>query len=148
VSARSVQAEILGTIYLAGWYAARTRIEPTVVLLRSFSQLRYDIGSAGGVITVADISQPGLFAEAGSWYYKSLRDELVQTVHGNPTVALPTSEALFPARIEDVTEENTRDALGATQVGGAALLHDAAEAGEVDFSAVKNAVVDPDEPND
>lgn len=148
VSSRSIQAEVLATIYLAGWYALRTRIDPKVVLLRSFSQLRYDIGSAGLVVTVADLSQPGLFAEAGTWYYKSLRDELEQMVHGNPSVALPSAEAYFPTTIAKVTEQNTRDGLAATTAGGKALLDLAAEVGEVDFAAIRAAVVTPHEPND
>jgi hypothetical protein len=148
VSARSIQAEILGTIYLAGWYAVRTRIDPKVVLLRSFSQLRYDVGSAGLVVTVADTSQPGLFAEAETWYYKSLRDELAQTVHGNPTVALPAVETYFPQTIAEVTEQNVREALAATTADGEALLDLAAEAGKLEFTAVRVAVITPHEPND
>jgi hypothetical protein len=147
VSARSIQAEILATIYLAGWYATRRRLQPRIVLLRSFSQLRYDVGSDGLLVTVADRTRPALYASADSWYYRSLRDELEQMFHGNPEVELPTTLELFPSAISDASVEQVRRALAGTVVKHASLLTGAADANDVQWDSVREAVVNPREPN-
>jgi hypothetical protein len=149
VSARSIQAEILATVYIAGWYMARTRLQPRVVLLRSFSQLRYDIGSDGLLVTVADRSKPALYASASSWYYRSLRDELEQLVHGNPALELPGRDPdRFPPALADVTVDHVRNALVTTRAqDGSELLSDAAAVDEVEWDLVRVGVVTPYEPN-
>ena len=148
VSASNVQAEILATLYLAAWYGVRTRIRPRAVLLRSFSQLRYDIGSTGLLVTVADRSKPALYAAADSWFYTSVRDELEQTFHGNPEVMLGGGLDLFPEQVDGVTEAHIQAALEAMNAAGVPLLAGPAAADAVDFAAVFEAVRDPRTPNE
>lgn len=45
--ARLIQRDILGSIYAAAWYAAKRRMDAKIILLRSFSPLRYDVSSEG-----------------------------------------------------------------------------------------------------
>jgi hypothetical protein len=152
VSDRSIQAEILGTIYSAAWYSAQKRVRARVVLLRSFSQLRYDIGSDGLLVTVADRTKNALFASSDSWYYRSLRDELEQLFHGNPEVVLPPktrdTQEHYPESVTEATETDVREVLQRTKtVDGASLLSAAAVATEIEWTAVREAVVNPHEPN-
>ena len=145
VNARSIQAEILATIYLAGWYASGTRLRPTIVLLRSFSQLRYDIAPTGLLVTVADLSKPALYASSESWYYRSLRDELEQSVHGNPTLQLPDTAAVhcYPPSLEDVRASHVRDALLGTTASEAPLLVGPADTNQIDWELVTEGALNP-----
>ncbi|WP_433165881.1 hypothetical protein [Kribbella sp. CA-247076] len=132
--ARLIQRDILGSIYAAAWYSARRRMTAKVILLRSFSPLRYDVSSEGLMITVAELTQPGLYAAPGTWLHSNIVDELHQATHGHVIVVLPgPSESHFPHAIQAVTSEDVRRTLSAARVQGPngespLLKHFAAEA--------------------
>jgi hypothetical protein len=113
---RTIQTDLLATIYAAAWYTLRTRIRAEVVLLRAFSPLRYDMGSNGLFVTVADLSQPGLYARSSSWYYRSMSDEARQASHGHPSLVMPTADDGFPRSKADVDHEAVHAGLAAIVV--------------------------------
>lgn len=117
--ARLIQRDILGSIYAGAWYSARRRMKAEVILLRSFSPLRYDVSSEGLMITVAELTEPGLFAAPGTWLHSSIVDELHQASHGHVSVTLPGStENDFPLDIQSVTPEDVRAVLAAARIKG------------------------------
>jgi hypothetical protein len=144
---RTIQADLLATIYAAAWYQAHSRIRPRVILLRAFSPLRYDFGSTGVVVTIADLTQPALYAPANSWYYQSVRDELEQAEHGHPSVLLPETRQWFPPRIDQVDAGAVRGALLDTRVedrgSRSPLLEGDAAEGSLDFDLLVEAVTTP-----
>ncbi|MFB6722873.1 hypothetical protein ACFCV3_22030 [Kribbella sp. NPDC056345] len=118
--ARLIQRDILGSIYAAAWYSARRRMEAKVILLRSFSPLRYDVSSEGLMLTVAELTEPGLYAAPGTWLHSSVVDELHQASHGHVVVVLPgLAECNFPQALESVTADDVRMVLSAATVKGA-----------------------------
>jgi hypothetical protein len=142
---RTIQSDLLATIYAIAWYVSTTRIEAQVVLLRAFSPLRYDIGSRGLYVTVADLSQPGLYASSSSWYYRSISDEVRQAHHGHPSVGLPRQPHALPARREDVDEAAVREGLDAVIVrdpsgGSSPLLTGDASSDQIVFDDIVQAV--------
>jgi hypothetical protein len=137
---RKIQADLLASIYAAAWYSARTRIEASVTLLRTISPIRYDFGDRGLYVTVADPTQPGLFAQNGSWYYNSVRDELEQANHGHPSVQFSRDIQLFPTKdeVDGVIVERGLDAIRIHAPDGAEtpLLTGAADAHHLDFADI------------
>lgn len=137
---RTIQTDLLASIYATAWHSARSRMKPTIVLLRTFSPLRYDVGTEGLFVTVASQSAPALFAISSSWYYRSVVDELQQATHGHHVVQMPTAAARYPASPAGVTGSNVREALMEAQVsqdgGTVSLMQNFAEANGVDFDAV------------
>jgi hypothetical protein len=149
---RTIQADLLAVIYAAAWYSANSRIKAHVLLLRSFSRLRYDIGSTGLFVTVADPKEPGLYAKSSSWYYSSILDELRQNEHGHPRVVLPVDRALFPSDSMNVTASVVEGGLRATTVvepltgASSPLLTGAVDPASVDFGVVADRVFVVDDP--
>lgn len=138
---RLIQRDILGSIYAAAWYSAKRRMEAKVILLRSFSPLRYDVSSEGLMVTVAELTEPGLFAAPGSWLHSSIVDELHQASHGHVTVLLPSaSEVSFPKELDSVKGVDVRAALSCANVlgtgGKSLLLEHFADAAEVDWDDI------------
>lgn len=146
---RTIQADLLSSIYAIAWHSARSRINPEIVLLRSFSPLRYDIGTSGMFVTVAKRSEPALYASSGSWYFRSVTDELAQATHGHPIVVPPASTDVFPRTPSEVTSASVRAALEATRVRSTGtespLLAHFATASHVDFEKVARHVFHVDE---
>ena len=145
---RRIQADLLATVYSAAWYRANHRVRPTLLLLREFSPLRYDMGSRGVVVTISDLSQPGLYASSDS-YYRSVKDELLQARHGNPFVDLPTRGDLFPTPIASVSPDLVREALEASEVvapdgSRTPLLSGAVAPATLDFDLIARSVTHPD----
>lgn len=116
---RLIQRDLLGSIYAAAWYSARTRMRAEVVLLRTFSPLRYDVSSEGLMITVADEAAAGLLAVAESWFHKAVVDEMRQARHGHAVAALPAAGANFPPDLTQVTGQQVQAALAAVTVEAA-----------------------------
>lgn len=138
---RLIQRDILGSIYAAAWYSARRRTQANVILLRSFSPLRYDVSSEGLMVTVAEMTEPGLFAARGTWLHKSIVDELNQAGHGHARVDLPSaSEHHYPEPLTAVTAADVRAILSEATVRGrgtsSPLLESFAGAADVDWEAV------------
>lgn len=141
---RNIQLDLLANIYAAAWYSARTRITANVLLLRSFSRLRYDIGSTGLFVTVADLREPAIYAASTSWYYKSVLDELRQNTHGHPSIRFPSSADLFPAKL---SAEAVRAGLERTEVNDpltnetSPLLAGPTDPDQVDFVELADRVI-------
>lgn len=138
---RNIQADLLASICAAAWYASTSRVQPEVVLLRAFSPLRYDVGTNGLFVTVANRSAPGLFARTDSWYYRSIRDELAQARYGLPLVILPKNPDVFPKARSDVRAATAKAALIKMEVQEAtrepvALLSEFAAPPELDFDLI------------
>src|SRR5579885_95272 len=87
--ARTLLTDILACIYAAGWYRQHSRIRPSIFLLKLYSPLRYDIGGAGLMATVADPTARGLYARRDTWYYTSFVDEFDQACSELPRLVLP-----------------------------------------------------------
>ena len=113
---RTIASDLLANVYAAAWYTVNTRIRAEVLLLRSFSPLRYDIGSTALYVTVPDPTEPGLVARAGSWYYAAILDELQQNAHGHPQLVLPSDSKLFPERHDEVSPDVVLAGLQAVRV--------------------------------
>jgi hypothetical protein len=147
---RTIQADILASIFAAGWYAAHSRVRAKIVLIRTYSPLRLDVGSTGLFVTIADKRSPGLYCSEASWYYNSIQDELNEAIHGHCEVNLPVREA-FPVHQEDVTAEAVRACLAQTQVGGLGepsgpLLSDyAGVPDDLDWAAIAKRVIPREE---
>lgn len=144
-TARLIQRDILGSVYAAAWYTANKRTKATVILLRSFSPLRYDVSSEGMLITVAQLSQPGLFAAPGTWLHSSIVDELHQARHGHATLRLPpASECPYPQWIESTTPDDVQRVLSATLIAGpdgGPLLERFAACGDIEWEEVAKSHV-------
>lgn len=100
-SSADLREGVLACIYAAAWYAANSRLKPEVIFLRSFSPLRYDCGDDALVITVTDQTAPGLWAPQGSWYYRSVMDEIDQLPQVAPQLIFPKSFE-YPSDLSDV----------------------------------------------
>jgi hypothetical protein len=141
---RTIQADILSSIYAVAWHAATSRVEGVVVLVRVFTPLRYDVGDDGLMVTVADRAAAGLWAAADTWYYRSIADELKEARRVNPTLILPTDRALFPTPAAQVDAGMVRAGLEATKVetGGqvSALLSGFASTAALDFERISSVV--------
>lgn len=148
---RKIQTNILATIYSLAWYGARSPIEPTIVLLDTFSSQRYDVGTIGLVITVATRSQPAIYAGRGSWFYETVRADLLKSSERNPSIDLPVPSPkgprLYP-RLKDIDADAVRAVLQRTTIDespGLAkpLLDRFANADELDFKHIARAVRRP-----
>ena len=101
-----VKRDILACIYAAGWYRANSQIRPEITLLRSYSPLRIDCGAGGLMVTIANKASPGLFAAKGTWYYRSVLDEIEQLEEVSRSLVLPRDEEVYPADLADVTGDH------------------------------------------
>lgn len=112
-----IRCEILATIYAAAWYRRVNRVEPHVVLTQTFSPLRLDMGDGGMCITIAEASEPALFARSESWLYKSLRDEMRQAETTLPKLDFShVRPESCPIKRADVSPQSIREALTAVEV--------------------------------
>lgn len=135
---RLIQRDILGSIYAAAWYSAQRRVQAKVILLRSFSPLRYDVSSEGLMVTVAELTEPGLFAARGTWLHSSIVDELHQASHGHVNVVLPSAtQHRYPEPLAATTPDDVLEVLSAATVtgrgGDSPLLDGFASAANIDW---------------
>lgn len=72
----AIQTELLSFIYAVALWKSTSRLMPSIALLSTFSPLRVDSSLEGMIITVADKSQAGLWAQAKNWYAIALEDEM------------------------------------------------------------------------
>jgi hypothetical protein len=104
-----VRDDLLACIYAAGWYGARSRVGARVFLNRLYSPVRIDIAAEGLMLTVADRKASGVFAPNGSWYYKSIVDEMREALAELPEIILPSGgEDLYPSDWTAVGEEHVK----------------------------------------
>jgi hypothetical protein len=95
-------------------------------------------------VTVADLSKPGLFASASSWYYTSIKDEIAQLNQGNPTVVLTDVPAEhFPNDRNAIESRHVRAALTTMKAGSELLLTRAASSAQLDFDQIREEAVHP-----
>lgn len=111
-----VMRDLLACIYAAGWYRVNSQVRPEITLLRSYSPLRIDCGSSGLMVTIANKSAPGLFASKGTWYYRSVLDELEQLEEVSGRLTLPRDPSLYPADLSVVSNDNVKAMLGSVTV--------------------------------
>ena len=97
-----VKKDILACIYAAGWYRMNSQIRPKITLLKSYSPLRVDCGSDGLMVTIANKTAPALFAAKGTWYYRSVLDEIEQLEEVSRSLVLPRDEDVYPALLAEV----------------------------------------------
>lgn len=108
---RLVRHDILACIYAAGWYRFHSQIRPELTLLRTYSPLRIDCGNSGLMVTIANKAAPGLWAASGTWYYRSVVDELEQLEEVSRRLKLPREESVYPASLSAVTGDNVMSML-------------------------------------
>jgi hypothetical protein len=106
-----VKRDILACIYAAGWYRTNSQVRPEITLLPSYSPLRVDCGSEGLMLTIANKTSPGLFVAKGTWYYRSVLDEIEQLEEVSRSLILPRDEDVYPAELGDVTGDHVREML-------------------------------------
>jgi hypothetical protein len=142
----TIRFDLLSNVFAAVWYNANSRIKARVLLLKSFSPLRYDIGSTGLYVTLPDPDEPALFATRDSWFYVSVLDEMRQSVHGHPTLSWSAQGELNGLRKEDVDEAAVRLGLLNTLVVdpasrvGTPLLDGPMKEANLDFKAIAERV--------
>jgi hypothetical protein len=133
-----VRADLLACVYAAAWYSTRSRIKAEVSLLRTYGPLRFDVGSEGLVITVADPFAPALYARRGGWLFNAMVDEIQRSHDELPRLHFPRTPSLFPAEFRDVNGKHVRDALLATHVRSedGYLAHFLDQSDDADFEDV------------
>lgn len=148
----TITTDLLSVVFAAVWYSTNSRIRARVLLLKSFSPLRYDIGSTGLYLTLPDPREPALFAASGSWYYVSVLDEMRQSVHGHPSLVLPADSKLVGLRKDQVDAGVVKAGLEKTFAvdpfsgNQTALLDGATLSSTLDFSAIAKRVFLEDPP--
>ena len=60
------------------------------------------------MVTIANKSAPGLWAARGTWYYRSIIDELEQLEEVSRRLELPRDESIYPSNLKDVTAANVQ----------------------------------------
>lgn len=108
---RLVRHDILACVYAAGWYRFYSQIRPEITLLRTYSPIRIDCGNNGLVVTIANKSSPGLWASSGTWYYRSVVDELEQLEEVSRRLELPREESIYPSELNEVTAVHVKSML-------------------------------------
>lgn len=63
------------------------------------------------MVTIANKSAPGLFAAKGTWYYRSVLDELEQLEKVSSRLLLPDQLDVYPRTLAEVTESQVRQML-------------------------------------
>jgi hypothetical protein len=133
-----VREDLLACVYAAAWYSARTRIRAEISLMSTYSPLRYDAGSHGLVVTVADPDAPALLAHERGWLYAAILDDIRRAHDELPRIVFPTGSAASYPAFESVTAKEVREVLLDTTVksvnGRSTPL--ISEADSIDFNAI------------
>ena len=137
---RAIQADLLACILSALVHAAHSRIDEQIVLLRTYSPMRVDMGSSMLLATVASRTAPALMAKANSFFYKSLKDEFESAAHGHAVLRSTLDPRQIP-RPEQMTAESARLVLAGSQVSvgqepPTLLLSAFAQAKDLDFEDI------------
>lgn len=106
----SIRSELLACVFAVAWYKKRSRIDPSVHLVQSFSPLRQDISPLRAAITTADMTEPGLFVPRKAWYYAALVDEFDQLRKISPKVVFANLD-LLPLDRSGLSAEHVREVL-------------------------------------
>lgn len=106
-----VRHDILTCVYAAGWYRFHSQVRPEITLLKSYSPLRIDCGTGGLMVTVANTAAPALWAATGTWYYRSMIDELEQLEEVSRRLVLPRDESVYPPTLAGVTAGHVKSML-------------------------------------
>ncbi|WP_255769470.1 hypothetical protein [Pseudarthrobacter sulfonivorans] len=114
-TAASVKNDLLACIISAAWHSARSRITPFLYLNQTYSPLRVDLSNAGAMMTVSDLSSPGLFCRPESWFYQSLDDELERSLDQSPKIDFQHNEMELHSA-DALTVEHTESILRNTHI--------------------------------
>ena len=107
-----IQAAVLATLYDLAWHQHHSRIRPSVALTSHYSPIRIDGSNHAFVLTVADLRDPALLAESGTWLHSAIKDELLAPFEGgHPLVHLDGNSSAFPESRDEVTAEMIRNAV-------------------------------------
>jgi hypothetical protein len=143
---RTIQADLLASILAAAVHSAHSRINPEVVLLRTYSPLRIDMGENALLATVASKTAPALFARRGTFLYQSIKDEIQNARHGNHLLVLPENLSRIPVK-ELVTAADAKRLLSECSVTmslspSEPLLKDYAKPELLDFEEIRKRAFD------
>lgn len=137
---RAIQADLLACILSAFVHAAHSRISAQIVLLRTYSPMRIDMGSSMLLATVASQTAPALMARYDSFFYKSIKDEFENAAHGHAVLRSTVGPRQMP-RPEHMTAESARSVLASSEVSvgdepPTLLLSGFARASDLDFEDI------------
>ncbi|MDQ0768190.1 hypothetical protein QF031_000939 [Pseudarthrobacter defluvii] len=112
---RAIQTDLLACILSARVHASHSRINEDIVLLRTYSPMRIDMGSSMLLATVASQTAPALMARHDSFFYKSIKDEFESAAHGHAVLRSNFDDRRIP-RPKDMTAESARAVLEGYEV--------------------------------
>lgn len=137
---RAIQTDLLACILSARVHASHSRITEDIVLLRTYSPMRIDMGSSMLLATVASQTAPALMARQQSFFYRSIKDEFESAAHGHAVLRSNFDDRKIP-RPEDMTAASARAVLEGYEVVVSGeqptfLLSGFAHAGDLDFEEI------------
>lgn len=143
---KTIQADLLASVLAAAVYSAHSRVNPEIVLLRTYSPLRIDMGEYSLLATVAAKTAPALLARKGTFFYQSIKDEIQNAKHGNHLLVLPDDFSNIPIR-EEITDADAKQILEKCMVvisgsPSEPLLKGYADAGALDFKEIRKRAFD------
>lgn len=116
-TAETVRSDLIACIVACAWYSKNARIIPEVHLAQTYSPLRQDMSDKMAAITVADLSQNGLFVPTSSWYHESLMDEFNQLCGRSPRIYF-TNVARFSPDWKNLTTQDVKLVLQTSYLKG------------------------------
>ncbi|WP_454171340.1 hypothetical protein [Microbacterium maritypicum] len=106
----SIRLQIAACIVAAIWASLLSRVKPEIRLGGAYSPLRLDLGASGAMLTVSDLTQPGLLASSESWFYRALDDELERLAERAPEIVVDDT-LLDPFGPDSVLDEKSVKAI-------------------------------------
>jgi len=143
---RTIQTDLLASVLAAAVHSAHSRINPEIVLLRTYSPLRIDMGDNVLLATVAAKTAPALLARQGTFFYQSIKDEIQNARHGNDTLVLPEDLTSIPV-MEQVKAADAKKILSecrvrSEQFSSSPLLDRYARPEVLDFEEIRKRAFD------
>lgn len=141
-----VRHDILACVYAAGWYRFFSQVRPEITLLRTYSPIRIDCGNTGLMVTTANKAAPALWVASGTWYYRSIVDELEQLEEVSSRLKLPRQESVYPSDLSEVTAEHIKLMLSQVKTrtpdgeDSLFLTEERAAAADIDYDSIAERV--------
>lgn len=143
---RLVRRDILACVYAAGWYQFYSQIRPEITLLRTYSPIRIDCGNTGLMVTIANKASPGLWVSSGTWYYRSIVDELEQLEEVSRRLKLPREGDVYPPDLNEVTADHVKTMLSLVKARTPSgedslfLTEERAAGADIDYASIASKV--------